>query len=264
MKKIVVIGGGNMGYTYAEGIYNAKIADIEILQRPGARYEEIKAMNKVAVTDNDEVIKSADIVFLAIKPQIAPSVFEKIKQYVNSKQLFVSVMAGMKIETIQKGLNVEKVIRCMPNLPASIQLGATTYTCSKEVNDIEKQLTAQVLGATGIAFEVDTEEAIDHTTGISGSGTAYIFYFMNAMVKAAEALEFTPQQAKSLVMQTFKGAVKLYENHDTPLDEWMNRVASKGGTTRAALDSFENNKVEKLIQEGIEACIKRANELATR
>lgn len=261
MQNIVVIGGGNMGFTYAEGIYNAKIANIQILQRAGARFEEIKAMNKMAVTDNYEVIKSADIVFLAVKPQIAPDVFKEIKELVNNDQLFVSVMAGMKISTIQQGIGIDKVIRCMPNLPAAIQLGATTYTCSKEVNEQEKELTGKILASTGIAFEVPTEDAIDNTTGISGSGTAYIFYFMNAMVKAGETLGFNPQEAKSLVAQTFKGAVKLYEDNDLGLVDWMNRVASKGGTTRAALDNFDSNNVDELIQEGVKACVNRAKEL---
>ena len=261
MKKIVVIGGGNMGLTYAEGIFNAKIAEIEILEKYESRIEEIKAMDKMAVTDNYEVIKSADIVFLAVKPQIAPDVFEEIKTLVNNEQLFVSVMAGMKINTIQKGLGIDKVIRCMPNLPTAIQLGTTTYTCSPEVNEQEKELTGQILASTGIAFEVPTEDAIDSTTGISGSGTAYIFYFMNAMAKAGESLGFSPEEAKALVAQTFKGAVKLYEDNDTGLLEWMNRVASKGGTTRAALDNFDSNNVDELIQEGVQACVNRAKEL---
>lgn len=264
LKKIVVIGGGNMGFTYAEGIFNAQIAEIDIIERHQPRVEELKAMNKMAVTDSYEIIKTADIVFLAVKPQIAPAVFNEIKNLVNQDQLFISVMAGMKIKTIQNGLGVSKVIRCMPNLPASIQLGATTYTASKEVNDQEKELTEQILASTGIAFDVPTEEAIDHTTGISGSGSAYIFYFMNAMVKAGEELGFSPAESKSLVAQTFKGAVQLYEDNEVGLEEWMNRVASKGGTTRAALDSFDSNKIDALIKEGVNACVSRAKELGAQ
>lgn len=261
MKKIVVIGGGNMGFTYAEGIFNANISEIKIVEKHLPRVEEIRAMNKMEVTDNYDIIQTADIVFLAVKPQIAPEVFQEIKGLVNNKQLFVSVMAGMKIESIQKGLGIQKVIRCMPNLPASIQLGATTYVTSNEVNEDEKKLTHQILKSTGIAFEVPTEDAIDNTTGISGSGSAYVFYFMNALATAGEELGFSPAESKALVSQTVKGAVQLYEDNDTSLTEWMNRVASKGGTTRAALDNFEGNNVAELIQEGVKACINRAKEL---
>ena len=261
MKKIVIIGGGNMGFTYAKGIFNASIGEIEILEKSENRIKEIKAMNKMAVTNDYEVLKSADVIFLAVKPQVAPVVFEEIKGLVNNQQLFVSVMAGMKMQSIQQGLAVDKVIRCMPNLPAAIQLGATTFTCSQGVDHEEKELISKILASTGIAFEVPSEEAIDNTTGISGSGPAYIFYFMNAMEKAGKALGFSPEESKSLVVQTFKGAVQLYEDNDLDLVEWMNRVASKGGTTRAALDNFDANNLDKLIQEGVQACVNRAKEL---
>lgn len=261
MKKIVVIGGGNMGFTYAEGIYNAKIADIEIVQRSQERADEINALGKMNATTSQEPIKTADIIFLAVKPQIAPSVFENIKSMVNQNQVFVSVMAGMTIETIQKGLGIDKVVRCMPNLPASIQLGMTTYVGSSSVSADEKELIGSILAATGKAFEVESEEMIDHTTGISGSGTAYIFYFMNAMVQAADKLGFSEAEAKILVSQTFSGAVDLYTKNDISLEDWMNRVASKGGTTRAALNNFDSNDVNTKIQEGVQACVNRAFEL---
>ncbi|WP_010133892.1 pyrroline-5-carboxylate reductase [Ochrovirga pacifica] len=261
MKKIVVIGGGNMGFTYAEGIYNAAIANIQIIDKSEDRVAEINAMNKMKATTGYDALKDADIIFLAIKPQIAPLVFNDIKTIVNTQQLFVSVMAGMTIETIQKGLGIDKVIRCMPNLPASIQLGMTTYVGSKEVAKENLDLVGTILKSTGKAFEVTNEDMIDNTTGISGSGSAYIFYFMNAMADAAEEIGFNREEAKTLVSQTFEGAVELYKRNDISLEEWMNRVASKGGTTRAALNSFDDNKVHDLIKEGVSACIHRAKEL---
>ena len=261
MKNIVVIGGGNMGFTYAEGIYNAKIANIEIVEKYEERAEQINAMGKMKASIGYASIAKADIIFLAVKPQIAPEVFEEIKGLVNPNQLFVSVMAGMKIETIQKGLNVPKVIRCMPNLPASIQLGMTTYVPSPTVTEAELKITHEILAATGKAFLVKEEEAIDFTTGISGSGSAYVFYFMNAMVQAAEKLGFSKEESKILVSQTFEGAVALYQQNDISLEEWMSRVTSKGGTTFEALKSFDNDDVNKHIQNGVKACVNRAVEL---
>ncbi|MGY5350974.1 pyrroline-5-carboxylate reductase [Wenyingzhuangia sp. IMCC45533] len=262
MKNIVVIGGGNMGFTYAEGIFNAKIADIQIIDKSTDRIAEINAMDKMKATDSYDILKEADIIFLAVKPQIAPLVFNDIKSLVNKSQLFVSVMAGMTIETIQQGLDIDKVIRCMPNLPASIQLGMTTYVGSSEVSKESLDLIGSILKSTGKAFEVPTEDMIDNTTGISGSGTAYIFYMMNALADAAEDFGFTPEQAKTLTAQTFEGAVELYKRNDISLEEWMNRVASKGGTTREALNNFEANNVHNHIKEGTVACVKRAKELA--
>lgn len=261
MKNIVVIGGGNMGFTYAEGIFNAQIANIQIVEKFDQRVKEINNMNKMNATSSYAIIQDADIVFLAVKPQVAMEVFEEIKTFLNPNQLFVSVMAGMKIETIQQGLGIAKVVRCMPNLPASIQLGMTTYVKSKEVSDEELELTAKILKSTGKAFEVKDEVAIDYTTGISGSGSAYVFYFMNAMAEAAEKLGFSSEESKTLVSQTFEGAVELYKQNDISLVEWMNRVASKGGTTREALNTFDEKNVDDGIKHGVEACVQRAFEL---
>lgn len=262
MKKIVVIGGGNMGFTYAEGIYNAQIADIQIIEKSTERIDYINSLGKMKASDSYDVLQTADIIFLAVKPQIAPLVFNEIKDLVNNQQLFVSVMAGMLMETIQQGLGIEKVIRCMPNLPASIQLGMTTYVGSKQVAKDSLDFVGTILKATGKAFEVANEDMIDNTTGISGSGSAYIFYFMNAMAQAAEDIGFKPDEAKTLVSQTFEGAVELYKQNDISLEEWMNRVASKGGTTREALNSFDNSNTHQHIIDGVTACVRRAKELA--
>ncbi len=261
MKNIVVIGGGNMGFTYAEGIFNSQIANIQIIEKFEPRIEEIEAIKKMKVSSSYESIESADIIFLAIKPQIAPEVFKEIKTLINQNQVIISVMAGTTIDTIQNGLGIHKVVRCMPNLPASIQLGMTTYVASQEVSKEELILSDKILNSTGKAFQVANEAMIDNTTGISGSGPAYVFYFMNAMVEKATEIGFNEAQAKELVAQTFKGAVALYESNEISLDAWMDRVASKGGTTRAALDSFDSNDTHNLIKEGITACINRAEEL---
>ncbi len=253
-----------MGFTYAEGIYNAKIANIEIIDKSDDRVAEINGMNKMKASTTYDALNDADIIFLAVKPQIAPLVFGDIKPIVNKDQLFVSVMAGMTIETIQQGLDIDKVIRCMPNLPASIQLGMTTYVGSKEVAKENLDLVGSILKSTGKAFEVKTEDMIDNTTGISGSGSAYIFYFMNAMAEAAEDIGFNPKEAKTLVSQTFEGAIELYKQNDISLEEWMNRVASKGGTTREALNSFDADNVHQHIKGGVNACIRRAKELGAK
>lgn len=262
MKKIVVIGGGNMGFTYAEGIYNAQIAEIEIIEKSTERIDYINSLGKMKASDSYEALHTADIVFLAVKPQIAPLVFDDVKKLLNNNQVFVSVMAGTLMETIQKGLGVDKVIRCMPNLPASIQLGMTTYVGSSAVSKDELDFVGTILKSTGKAFEVQNEDMIDNTTGISGSGSAYVFYFMNAMAEAAENIGFNTEEAKTLVAQTFEGAVELYKQNDISLTEWMDRVASKGGTTRAALNSFDKSETHQHIKDGVSACVNRAKELA--
>jgi len=262
MKKIAVIGGGNMGFTYAESIYNSSLeASIEILEKSTSRIQEINDLKTIVASDDFNVLKDATIIFLAVKPQIAPLVFEEIKPLLNKKQLVVSIMAGTTIETIQKGMGLDKVVRAMPNLPAQVKLGMTTYVGSSEVSADELNLVGAILETTGKAILVSSEDAIDKSTGVSGSGPGFVFYMMDAMVKAANELGFTPEQSKTLVSQTFGGAVKLYEDNDISLEEWMGRVSSKGGTTIAGLNHFEVRSVGDGIQEGVRTAVARAFEL---
>lgn len=262
MKNITVIGGGNMGFTYAESIYNSNLESrIQVLEKSQEKIQEINNLNTITAGDDFSILKDADVIFLAVKPQIAPSVFEDIKHLLNKNQLVVSIMAGTTIETIQKGLGLDKVVRAMPNLPAQVQLGMTTYVGSQEVSEEELNLVAQILGSTGEAVLVETEDDIDKSTGISGSGPGFVFYMMDAMVKASEKLGFTAEQSKTLVAQTFGGAVKLYEENDISLTEWMDRVSSKGGTTIAGLNYMEEAKVGEGIQKCVETCVARAFEL---
>lgn len=262
MKKITVIGGGNMGFTYAESIYNSQLeASIQVLEKSQERIEEINALKTISAGDNFEVLKDADVIFLAVKPQIAPLVFEDVKHLMNDNQLVVSIMAGTTIETIQKGLGLDKVVRAMPNLPAQVKLGMTTYVGSEQVSKQELDLVAAILKTTGEAVLVASEDDIDKSTGVSGSGPGFVFYMMNAMVAAAENLGFTAEQSKVLVSQTFGGAVKLYEENDISLTEWMDRVSSKGGTTIAGLNHLADASVGLEIQKCVETAVARAFEL---
>ncbi len=262
MKRITVIGGGNMGFTYAESIYNSNLeATIQVLENSTDRIEEINALNSLHASSDIAILKDADIILLAVKPQIAPLVFENVKSLLNKKQLVISVMAGITIETIQQGLGLEKVVRAMPNLPAQVKLGMTTYVGSSDVSSEDLAVVSDILSTTGQAVLVANEDDIDKSTGVSGSGPGFVFYMMNAMVNAAENLGFTPEQSKTLVSQTFGGAVKLYEQNDISLTEWMGRVSSKGGTTVAGLTHLEDANVGVEIEKCVEAAVIRAFEL---
>jgi pyrroline-5-carboxylate reductase len=170
-------------------------------------------------------------------------------------------MAGVTIDTIRKGLGVEKVIRAMPNLPAQIGLGMTSYTASDAVTRIELVLVQNLLNTTGKAIYVDNEYAIDATTAISGSGPAYVLYFMQAMIEVAQEMGFNASQAELLVAQTFRGAVELQMKNDASCEEWIQRVSSKGGTTEAAINSFKATSVYMDIKNGAKAALARAEEL---
>ncbi len=262
--KLTVIGGGNMGLTYAKGIHKAGILgkQIYILEK-GDEFEKLKSNESDFSVFNspESCIASSDIILLAVKPFHAEDVFNAIKEYTNEKQLIISVMAGVKINTIQNGLGIEKVVRSMPNLPAMIGKGMTGFTSSESVTPKEEEIVAKLLSSTGETVKVETEDDIDKITGLSGSGTAYILYFMEGLMNAAEEFGFSKDDAKKIVAQTFDGAIELFRQNELSTSEWIDKVCSKGGTTIEAIKSFESNNVKNSIKKGAIAAYKRALEL---
>lgn len=254
-----------MGLTYAEGMAKSSLLNRRNLMIFDKSADIITRLSKVGhfdvYDDIEECLPDADIVFLAVKPYHCDSLFEEIKPLVNNEQIFVSLMAGVTIAKIQQGLDVKKVIRSMPNLPAQVGKGVTSYTEAKEVSRVELLMIRNLLDTTGESIHVETENFIDASTGISGSGPAYVFYFMQSMLEAALKMGFSKNDSKVLVSQTFEGAVKLFNESDLSPETWMDRVASKGGTTRAALDSMEDNNVKELIKDAAYAAFDRAVEL---
>ena len=263
--KVLLIGAGNMGLTYAEGMAKSSLLNRRNLMIFDKSADVITRLSKIdhfdVYDDIEECLPEADIVFLAVKPYHCDSLFEEIKPMVNNEQIFVSLMAGVTIAKIQEGLGVKKVIRSMPNLPAQVGKGVTSYTESAEVSRVELLMIRNLLDTTGESIHVETENFIDASTGISGSGPAYVFYFMQSMLEAALKMGFSKNDSKILVSQTFEGAVKLFNQSDLSPETWMERVASKGGTTRAALDSMEDNNVKELIKDAAYAAFDRAVEL---
>ena len=214
------------------------------------------------VYDNlDECLPKADIIFIAVKPYHCVDLFDKMKDMVNDQQLFVSLMAGVTIDFIKDHLGISKVVRTMPNLPAKVGKGVTSFTESHDVSRVELLMVRNLLDTTGASIHVETEKFIDKSTGISGSGPAYVFYFMNSMLEAARKMGFSENDSKILVSSTFEGAVALFNESDISPQKWMDRVASKGGTTQAALDSMEDNNVKELIKDAAYAAFNRAVEL---
>lgn len=263
--KVLLIGAGNMGLTYAEGMAKSSLLNRRNLMIFDKSADIITSLSKLdhfdVYDDIEECLPDADVVFLAVKPYHCDSLFEEIRTMVNEEQIFVSLMAGVTISKIQEGLGVKKVVRSMPNLPAQVGKGVTSYTESKEVSRVELLMVRNLLDTTGESIHVETENFIDASTGISGSGPAYVFYFMQSMLEAALKMGFSKNDSKVLVSQTFEGAVKLFNESDLSPETWMERVASKGGTTRAALDSMEDNNVKELIKDAAYAAFDRAVEL---
>lgn len=263
--KVLVIGAGNMGLTYAEGMSKSKILkkrNIMVLDKSKEKMDEVdKIAHFDAIDKLEDCVPKADIIFVAVKPYHAEELFTRIKPLVNPEQLVISIMAGVTISYMQEALGINKIVRAMPNLPAQVGKGLTSYVSSEEVSRLELFMIEGLLDTTGKSLRVKNEKFIDASTGISGSGPAYVFYFMQSMMEAALQMGFSDNVSKVLVSQTFTGAVELFNQSNLSPDSWMEKVASKGGTTRAALDSMEDNNVNEMIKEAAFAAFNRAVEL---
>ena len=263
--KILIIGGGNMGKTYARAFLHSHITnkqDLMILEKSSEKWEDLEKADLGTICKKPEdCLAEADLVILAVKPQDSGDLFAAIRQMIDPQQVFLSIMAGVKMENITKGLGAPKIIRAMPNLPAQIGTGMTAFTSTDEVTRIELVMVQNLLNTTGKTIYVEDEKLIDAATAISGSGPAYVFFFMKALIEAGRNLGFSESESELLVSQTFKGTIDLFRKDNYSCDEWISRVASRGGTTEAALRSFSQTSLYQDIISGAKAAMERAVEL---
>ncbi|MFD0701725.1 pyrroline-5-carboxylate reductase [Myroides pelagicus] len=254
--KIAIIGMGNMGSTFANGFINSRFIHPEhvfVYTRTQRTEEDFRNIHKLPYNyEFDKKITTCDIVILAIKPQDFSTAATELRSFLDQDQIIVSVMAGIGIDKIKEELRINKIVRSMPNLPTQIGKGMTVFTASDELDRKELFIIQNLINTTGKSVYVSEEEKIDAATAISGSGPAYIFYFMEAMIQSAKSYGFDTAQAELLVKQTISGALGLYEAHSLSTDEWIAKVSSKGGTTEQAIKYFTEQDIQQKIMEGID------------
>ncbi len=264
--KILIIGGGNMGLTFARSFLKTLIVTADnmlILEKSLKKAEELKKLNiGVVYGEPGNYIKDADLIILAVKPQDTKHLFSIIRGYIDHQQVILSIMAGVKIDTIANQLGTDKIIRAMPNLPAQIGVGMTVFTSSASVTRIELVTVQNLLNSTGKSIYKEKEAMIDAATAISGSGPAYIFYFMQALINAGNKMGFTQAESELLTYQTFRGAIDLFNKFDFSCEEWISKVSSKGGTTEAAFALLNEKDVSEKFQMAINQALVRAQELS--
>ncbi len=264
--KVMIMGFGNMGKTYANSFISSRFIkpeDIHVLVRDMSKIEFDTIPNANFLSNPSAKIGDFDIIILAVKPQDFKSLATAIQPFVKENQLVLSVMAGVTIATIQKELNCQKIVRSMPNIPTQIGLGMTVFTASTEVDRKELFIIQNLINTTGKSVYVEEEKLLNAATAISGSGPAYVFYFMNAMIKAAVELGFNESEAELLVNQTFMGSVAIQNSSSLSNEEWIAKVASKGGTTESALKIFNQKMVTEAIVQAIHSANTRAVELGS-
>ena len=254
-----------MGQTYANSFMSSGFvgaSDILILNKTKMeeKYHFGIDIKNFYTEPNPQVFES-DILILAVKPQDFKQLASEIRGFLNQEHVVLSVMAGISIETMQQELGVSKVVRSMPNIPTQIGEGMTVFCASNTVDRKELFIVQNLINTTGKSIYIEKEEMLNAATAVSGSGPAYVFYFMQAMIQAAIQLGFSPSEAEFLVSQTFSGSVQLQNRSKLSNADWIQRVASKGGTTEAALSIFNSFETTEIVIKAIAAANKRAIEL---
>jgi len=256
--KIAFLGGGNMataliGGLVANGADARAIAVIEV--SPAAR-ERLAARYPVQiVTAPDAALQRAEVLVLAVKPQDAKAALATVSL---EKQLVISIAAGITLGSLSRWLGVHrKLVRCMPNTPALIGAGITAMYALPEVSAEDRRKAESILAAVGEVVWVGEERLLDPVTAVSGSGPAYVFWFIEQLAASGEKLGLAPDAARKLALHTVLGAAKLAAASDEPPAALRKNVTSKGGTTEAALKVFEEEKLAERFHRAIEAASAR-------
>ena len=260
------IGAGNMatslvGGMISKGIRPARIWMSDVSQD---RLDQLSRQHNVHVsTDNADIARRADVLVLAVKPQVMQPVCDALRAALGDRQpLIISIAAGVTINNLKSWLGDLPVVRCMPNTPALVQAGATGLYADPSVSGEQKELAGQILASVGLTFWFDEERALDAVTAVSGSGPAYFFLMMESMIEAGRKLGLDERTARQLVLQTAWGAAQLAITSETGPDVLRQQVTSPGGTTAAAIDVFENGGFRVLVDSALAAARRRSEELA--
>ena len=262
---IAVIGAGVMGEALISALiaYGIAPSKITISEKREERAAELMARYKVANAALNENVAKCDLILLVVKPQDMATVLADIKQTIRHGVLIISFVAGKQIRGIADaiGTSANPVIRVMPNTPTLVGAGMSAISCCGLVSPEQRDFTLGFLGAVGKVIEVD-EELQDAVTATSGSGPAYFFRFVEAMVDGAVALGLSKEDATTLTIQTIVGAAKLLDQSGDSPTMLREKVTSPNGTTFAALNSFNDSDISTTVAKAMKAARDRSQELA--
>lgn len=264
--KIALLGCGNMGIAYAQSFIKHHIVEksnLFLFERYAPRREALKAMALGEVVEQiDGRLSACNIVILAVKPQDFQVLAAEVKTLLAPDAVVLSIMAGLTIDKIATALDTKRIVRAMPNSPAQIGMGITAYTAASDVLPEQLHKIENLLSTTGRTVFIEEEAGMDAVTALSGSGPAYFFYLVKAMVEAGTRMGLEEPVAAMLVEQTMLGSFHLINNSSLSLDQLIQAVASKGGTTEAALSKLELHNVGEHLAEAILDAEQRAKVLS--
>lgn len=265
--EIAFIGAGNMASSIVGGLVDSghpahRIRASDPFPQSLERLAEIAPVT--LCSDNAEAAAGADVVILAVKPQVMAEAVASIAEPVKAgRALVLSIAAGVTLASMQARLGEDAaIVRCMPNTPALLGCGASGLYASETVSEAQRGRAEYILSAVGMTAWVPSERALDAVTALSGSGPAYFFLFMEAMVDAGCDLGLERDVATELALQTGLGAARMALENDVDLQELRRRVTSPGGTTERAVASFERDGLREVVARAMRAAAERAGEMA--
>ena len=263
--RVTFIGGGVMAEAMIKGLLAKALvapAQIVVAEPRTERAVELRAKYRVNTqTDNLSAVEGAGVIVLAVKPQVLGEALAALKGRIPRQALVLSIAAGARISTIVDGLAHPAVVRSMPNTPAQVAQGMTVWSSAPGVTPNQQDQVRAILGALGVEVYMEDEDYLDKATALSGSGPAYVFLFMEALVEAGVQLGFTQKMAEQLVLQTMKGSVEYALQAQQDFSHLRKQVTSPGGTTAEALDYLDKAGFRTAISGALWAAYQKSIQL---
>jgi pyrroline-5-carboxylate reductase len=267
-KTIAFVGSGVMGEAMIKGLLNKALIRPDCLFASDPHLERgtqlVERYGLHFTPSNAEAVQAADIVVLSVKPQVMERALNDIGPHLRPEVLIVSIAAGVKIAALAAGSGRRAIVRSMPNTPGQIGQGITVWTATPEVRDIQREEAQMLLGAMGDTLYVLDEHYLDMATALNGTGPAYVFLFMEALIDAGVHLGFSRQDAERLVLQTMRGSVEYAIESRLHPAQLRNQVTSPGGTSAAAIYQLEKGGLRTVISRAVWAAYQRSMELGKK
>ena len=263
--RIAFIGAGNMASSLIGGLLAKGLDAAQIrASDPGAETRaRVSAEHGIELfADNAQAVQDADVIVIAVKPQVMKAVCQDLRAHLEPHQLLISIAAGITCTSLQNWLGNQPLVRCMPNTPALLGKGVSGLFATAAVTAEQRQQAEDLLSAVGIAVWVDTEAQIDAVTAVSGSGPAYFFLLIEAMADAGVKLGLPREVARQLAEQTALGAAHMAVASDVDAAELRRRVTSPAGTTEAAIKSFQADGFAASVEKALSTAAHRSAEMA--
>ena len=259
--KISIIGFGNMAKAIAQAL--SQNATYQLFATAPSLPIGVNSQGIFTHFDNLTMLPNSDILFLAVKPSVMSHILMEISQNIPEKCIVISVAAGLKLDWLSNRLNTNTpIVRAMPNIAAEIGQSATPLIANEFVNHEQKRVVDALFSSLGITNWITKESEIDAYTALSGSGPAYVFLFMESLIKGAISLGLSKEIATSFALQTVFGAVSMAKSTTTCLSDLRKQVTSPAGTTAAAINVLQSQKIDQIIEAAMIAAYERSKQLS--